>query len=144
MTSPQRRAAATSARAAVALAGARVAVTRTGRALRDSVAERAASEDARSRALRLRASSRRHRRVFSIEGRIEEQPVLGVLRDDGLVVTASLLQRAQLLVSMGDEFEDDDGSSRPASLDGPPLSVLLTLIRACDQALAIELGPSTL
>ena len=47
--------------------------------------------------------------------------------------------RARLLVDLGAEFGSDDPPRRYlASLQAPPVAVLLTLIRACDLTTVIE------
>ena len=47
--------------------------------------------------------------------------------------------RARLLVDLGAEFRSDDPPRRyQASLQAPPVAVLLTLIRACDLTTAFE------
>jgi hypothetical protein len=48
-------------------------------------------------------------------------------------------QRVRLLVELGVEFSSDDPRRRyHASLQAPPVAVLLTLIRACDPTTALE------
>lgn len=48
--------------------------------------------------------------------------------------------QAELVVSLGERFPQQDGTELVASLEGPPLAVALTLIRACDRVDAVELG----
>jgi hypothetical protein len=63
----------------------------------------------------------------------------GQLRCDRLLVA-----RARLLVDLGAEFRSDTPPRRyRASLQAPPVAVLLTLIRACDMAtvMEVDLGP---
>jgi hypothetical protein len=54
-------------------------------------------------------------------------------------VTGCWGARARLLVDLGAEFRSDDPPRRyQASLQAPPVAVLLTLIRACDLATVME------
>jgi hypothetical protein len=76
---------------------------------------------------------------FGVEGVIEEQVVRAVWSDGQLTCDRLLGSRAQLLVDLGAEFRADDPPRRlAASLQAPPVAVLLTLIRACDLATMIE------
>jgi len=63
-------------------------------------------------------------------------------RDGCLVADPLLLERAQLLVGLGDQFASPHAGPFTASLNGPPVVALLTLIRACDRVWEIDLmGP---
>ena len=76
---------------------------------------------------------------FGVEGMIEEQVVRTVWADGQLTCERLLDSRAQLLVNLGAEFRADDPPRRfMASLQDPPMAVMLTLIRACDLATMIE------
>jgi hypothetical protein len=76
---------------------------------------------------------------FAVEGVIDEQVVRAVWSDGQLTCDRLLRSRAQLLVDLGAEFSYDDPARRfVASLQAPPVAVLLTLIRACDLATVIE------
>ena len=76
---------------------------------------------------------------FGVEGMLEEQVVRAVWSDGQLSCDQLLGSRAQLLVDLGAEFRADDPPRRfAASLQAPPVAVLLTLIRACDLATMIE------
>jgi hypothetical protein len=76
---------------------------------------------------------------FAVEGVIEEQPVRAVWTDGQLTCDRPLRCRAKLLVDLGAQFGCDDPPRRfLASLQAPPIAVLLTLIRACDLATVIE------
>jgi hypothetical protein len=76
---------------------------------------------------------------FGVEGIIEEQVVRAVWSDGQLTCDQLLGSRAQLLVDLGAEFRADDPPRRfMASLQAPPVAVLLTLIRACDLATMID------
>ena len=81
---------------------------------------------------------------FGIEGMIEEQVVRAVWSDGQLTCDRLLSSRAQLLVDLGADFRADDPPRRfVASLQAPPVAVLLTLIRACDLATMIEVDLSS-
>jgi hypothetical protein len=73
---------------------------------------------------------------------VGETAVLAAMRAGEVIGDAPLIRQAELVAAMGETFEGVDGKSISASLDGPPLAVILTLIRACDHPLAIELGPA--
>jgi hypothetical protein len=76
---------------------------------------------------------------FAVQGVIGEQVVRAVWSDGQLTCDRLLLVRARLLVDLGAEFSTDDAPCRfVASLQAPPIAVLLTLIRACDLATVIE------
>ena len=65
--------------------------------------------------------------------------VRAVWADGRLTCDRPLRTRARLLVDLGAEFSSDDPPRRfVASLQAPPVAVLLTLIRACDLATVIE------
>ena len=81
---------------------------------------------------------------FGIEGMIEEQVVRAVWSDGQLTCDRLLSSRAQLLVDLGADFRADDPPRRfVASLQAPPVAVLLTLIRACELATMIEVDLSS-
>jgi hypothetical protein len=76
---------------------------------------------------------------FAIQGRIDDQVVRAVWADGRLTCDRPLSNRARLLVDLRAEFSSDDPPRRfMASLQAPPVAVLLTLIRACDLATVIE------
>jgi hypothetical protein len=76
---------------------------------------------------------------FAIQGVIEEQVVRAVWADGQLTCDRLLRCRARLLVDLGAQLGCDDPPRRLlASLQAPPIAVLLTLIRACDLATVIE------
>jgi hypothetical protein len=68
--------------------------------------------------------------------------VLAVLRGGELIADEVLLRQAELVVAMGESFVGPSGEPIRASLEGPPVPVMLTLIRACDRASAVEFGPA--
>jgi hypothetical protein len=110
------------------------------RALREESARlRAEAGDHRHRT----GSSRRLGRSlqsFTLRGTIEDHPVEAEWTGGRLVVHPLLLDRAQLLVAMGEQFLAGPRRSFSAALDGAPVVALLTLIRACDQVEAVEVG----
>jgi hypothetical protein len=76
---------------------------------------------------------------FAVEGMIDEQVVRAIWTDGRLCCDRLLGARARLLVDLGAEFHSDDPPRRyHASLQAPPVAVLLTLIRACDQTTVME------
>jgi hypothetical protein len=76
---------------------------------------------------------------FGVEGRIGERVVRAVWADGRLTCDRLLASRAQLMVDLGAELICHDPPRRfMASLQAPPMAVLLTLIRACDLATVIE------
>ena len=70
---------------------------------------------------------------------IDQQVVRAVWAGRRLCCDRLLEVRARLLVDLGAEFSSDDPPRRyHASLQAPPVAVLLTLIRACDLATMME------
>lgn len=63
--------------------------------------------------------------------------------EGGLDCTPALLERAQVVVAMGETFAGHRGGPRRvATLDGPRTAMLLTLMRACTTVLSVEAGYS--
>ena len=78
---------------------------------------------------------------FQVEGFIDGQPVAATLTRGRLVCDPALRTRAELLVDLGEVFCDDAGRPRyVASLDGPEVAVALTLLRACDRVIGLDLA----
>lgn len=76
---------------------------------------------------------------FAVQGVVDEQVVRAVWTDGQLTCDRLLGARAHRLVDLGAEFSSDDPPRWfLASLQAPPIAVLLTLIRACDLATVIE------
>jgi len=76
---------------------------------------------------------------FAVQGVIDQQVVRAVWNDGQLACDRLLSARARLLVDLGAEFRSDDPPRRyRASLQAPPVAVLLTLIRACDLITEME------
>ncbi|HEV8296819.1 MAG TPA: hypothetical protein VGQ20_05980 [Acidimicrobiales bacterium] len=103
--------------------------------------------DIRHAVRRARAARRHGLRLRPGDFRVE-----GVL-DDGteasasfvrghLVADAELLDRARIIIAMGDRFADPDipDAGFDASLDGPPIAVALTFIRAFARVTGLELA----
>jgi hypothetical protein len=147
-----------SARAEMATAAARsrirqrVAVTvARSRALGAQIAEiRAVNELLAERALALRHACRlqRSRRGgpavgrFTVEGLVDGEAVRASWADGRLACDELLRSRALLLVDLEEEFlYSDPPRCFIASLDGPPIAVALTMIRACDRVTRIMLAP---
>jgi hypothetical protein len=84
-------------------------------------------------------------RSFRIEGDVDGSPAHARWSEAGLECSPALLERAEIIVAMGDTF--DPGGGRPvvdASLDGPLTEVMPTIIRAFSSVSSIEvaLGPT--
>ena len=76
---------------------------------------------------------------FAVEGVLDDQVVRAIWADGQLCCDRLLESRARLLVDLGAEFGSEEVPRRyRASLQAPPVAVLLTLIRACDLATVIE------
>jgi hypothetical protein len=70
---------------------------------------------------------------FAIQEVIDHQVVRAIWTDERVTCDRLLGARARLLVDLGAEFRSDDPPRRyQASLQAPPVAVLLTPIRACD------------
>jgi hypothetical protein len=83
----------------------------------------------------------RHRVTsFSLDGIIEACPVHAEWGGNRLVADPLLLERAELLVSIGEQFRAGEPEAFAASLSGPPIVALLTLIRACDRVQGIDVA----
>jgi hypothetical protein len=76
---------------------------------------------------------------FRVEGVIDGEQVAAHLRDGQLECDESLRDRALFLVDLKEELVYSNPPRRfEATLDGPPVVVALTLLRACDRAVAFE------
>lgn len=76
---------------------------------------------------------------FGVQGVIDHQVVRAIWIDGRLRCDRLLDARARLLIDLGAEFRSDDPPRRyQASLQAPPVAVLLTLIQACDMATVME------
>jgi hypothetical protein len=79
---------------------------------------------------------------FLVEGLIDGEVVCGTWAGGRLVCDEPLRARALLLVDLEEEFVySDPPRCFIASLEGPPIAVALTLIRACDRVTRIALAP---
>jgi hypothetical protein len=77
---------------------------------------------------------------FAIEGVIDDRVVRASWVAGRLSCDQQLRSRARSLVDLGAEFVSEDPPRRfLASLQAPPVAVLLTLIRACDRLTVMEL-----
>jgi hypothetical protein len=77
---------------------------------------------------------------FTVRGIVDGYPTIARWRPDHLDCDHELLQRVQVIVAMGEEFTpaDEPGPSVPASTEGPPLAVLLTVMRAFTRITSID------
>ena len=79
---------------------------------------------------------------FAVDGLLDGRAVSAAWRDGGLACDDDLRARALLLVDLEEEFVcDDPPRVFIATLEGPPIAVALTLIRACDRVTRIVLAP---
>jgi hypothetical protein len=113
-----------------------------------------ASASLRSRAVELRTAAAEARRVrsveaavanpsvswFTVRGFVEDRPATVRWRPGALDGDRDVLRRAEVIVAMGDEFALERGQGpAPASLAGPPVVVLLTVVRAFSRVTAVDL-----
>ena len=76
---------------------------------------------------------------FTIEGVVDGEQVAAHLQDDQLECDESLRDRALFLVDLGEELVYSNPPRHfKATLDGRPVAVALTLLRACDRVIAFE------
>jgi hypothetical protein len=76
---------------------------------------------------------------FAVQGVIDQEVVRAVWTEGRLCCDRQLADRARLLVDLGAEFRSDNPPRQyHASLQAPPIAVLLTLIRACDLTTVLE------
>jgi hypothetical protein len=76
---------------------------------------------------------------FAVEGVVGGQPVLARWRNGRLRCDAPLQERALLLIALGEELVSTDPPRRfAATLDGRPVAIALTLLRACDRVTAFQ------
>jgi hypothetical protein len=79
---------------------------------------------------------------FTVEGVVDGEAVRASWADGRLACDELLRSRALLLVDLEEEFlYSDPPRCFIASLDGPPIAVALTMIRACDRVTRIVLAP---
>jgi hypothetical protein len=108
----------------------------------------------RSRAAELRMAAAKARRVrsaeaiaastdvswFTVRGFVEDRPATVRWRPGAIDGDRDVLRRAEVIVAMGDEFAlDRAGAPARASLAGPPVVVLLTVVRAFSRVTAVDL-----
>jgi hypothetical protein len=92
----------------------------------------------RERRLTAKAHNRSLMR-FRLEGWLGDAPVAADY-DGGLHADPRLLTHAGLLVDLGEVIRFDAyGVALPATLDGAPEAILLTLFSACDRVTAVSL-----
>jgi hypothetical protein len=79
---------------------------------------------------------------FAIQGLVDGSEVHATWSYGLLACDERLRDRAMLLVELEEEFVyDDPPRCFLASLEGPPIAVALTLIRACDRVTRLMLAP---
>jgi hypothetical protein len=77
---------------------------------------------------------------FTVRGIVDGYPTIARWRPDHLDCDHEVLQRVQVIVAMGEEFRpaDGPGPAIAASIEGPPLAVLLTVMRAFTRITSID------
>jgi hypothetical protein len=101
--------------------------------------------------LRIRAAATRRRPAgrsgpsygiasFTLEGVVEHREVRAEWRDGRLLADPLLLERAHLVVGLGEQFAVPDTDPLTASLTGLPIVALLTLMRACDRVRQVDVS----
>ncbi len=128
----------TCAMAAVLVAQARASAAKAAALRRDAAGLRAEARDARSCRPRRSSAPLQPLECFSLQGVIEQRVVHAEWRDDRLVADPLLLERAHLLVGLGEEFLSPNAGPFVASLTGLPIVALLTLMRACDRVQIVD------
>jgi hypothetical protein len=134
-------------RAAVALKARRDAAMRRARTLEATAIRLRGS--ARAEYLRCRARATRSPAPapapargligFTVEGVVDERPVRARWHNGRLRCDEPLYQRALLLIDLGEELVYTDPPRRfAATLDGRPVAIALTLLRACDRVTAFQ------
>jgi hypothetical protein len=77
--------------------------------------------------------------TFRLHGVVNGHAVRAFLGGGRIAVDEELRDQAAVLVAMGEVIQCDDVPlSVTATLDGSPIAILLTLIRACDRVLKAE------
>lgn len=78
---------------------------------------------------------------FDLTGVVDDRVVTARWEGGRLVSDPLLVERARLVVDLGEVFGGDDGLPRiRASLDGSPRAVFLTLVRACSRVIRARYG----
>lgn len=111
-----------------------------------SVTVTSASRSLRAAAARIQAAARHtraqcfpERRSFSLDGMVDGVPVRAVIRDGEVFASERLLRRADLVARVDEQVRTTRGELR-AGISGPPEAVMVTLIRACDRPVRMEMG----
>jgi hypothetical protein len=78
---------------------------------------------------------------FHLVGIVDRQTVQATCDGRSLRCDQELWDRGQVVAAMGDEFSDTASGRRlRAGTKGPPLAIMLTLMRACDTVVGAEIG----
>jgi hypothetical protein len=117
---------------------ARTCTTTAASLCSDATRLRIRSEAIRRRQRARRATTRQRVMSFALDGIIESHPVHAEWRDNRLVADPLLLERAELLVDLQEQFLPGEADAFTASLTGPAVVALLTLMRACDRVRGID------
>jgi hypothetical protein len=103
---------------------------------------RAPGRDERSGSDRAPADEPQDLGAFTLCGEIDGTLVRAAWSAaDGLECSPALLERARVVVGLGETFAGHHGGPRrAATLDGPRTAMLLTLMRACTTVISVEAG----
>jgi len=75
---------------------------------------------------------------FVITGTVDSGRVQAVYGNGLLMIDSPLMDRARLMVALGDTFELGDSEVIAAAVSGEPLAMFLTFLRACDDPVSVE------
>jgi hypothetical protein len=117
---------------------ARTCTTRAASLCSEATRLRTRSEAIRRRQMARRATARQRVMSFLLDGIIDSHAVHAEWRDNRLVADPLLLERAELLVDLREQFLPGEADAFTASLTGTPVVALLTLMRACDRVRGID------
>jgi hypothetical protein len=109
-----------------------------GAAMQRSAELSVAAERTRRESHARRLASRAHLLYARLHGVVDNSDVCAVVRTDGSIAAdEALIQRAHLVVALGETFAD---GLMAASLSRGPLNAALTLTRACDRVTSLEMA----
>ena len=94
-----------------------------------------------SRRLRADSAANGSPRFFVVHGEVEQTRVHASWFRGKLLGTPLLLDRGEILVKLGERFENESGGIAVDADLGTPLAAMLTLVRACDRVVSVRFGP---
>jgi len=77
--------------------------------------------------------------AFRVEGLVDDEPCVAAYANDVLSCSDEVRHRAEVVVAMGETFSAGGGRTVVATLDGAVGAVLVTVMRAFSQILALDL-----